>query len=60
MPEPQVEALMLALDHSDTERLLERYALAATDREWLTYLSRLMQWRDATLAQSFFSDRSGR
>ncbi|ABD53465.1 hypothetical protein [Jannaschia sp. CCS1] len=60
MPEPAVETLVLALDHPDTERMMERYALAAQDRDWLTYLSRLMQWREATLAQSFFSDRVGR
>ena len=60
MPERSVETLMLALDHPETERMMERYALAARDQEWLIYLSRLLQWREATLSQSFFSDRKGR
>lgn len=60
MPEPAVEALMLALDHPETGRMMERYALAARDEEWLIYLSRLLQWREATLARSFFSDRKNR
>lgn len=35
MPEPAVEALMLTLDHSKTERMMERYGLAAKDSDWL-------------------------
>lgn len=57
MPERGVEALMLALDDPQTERMMERYALAAKDQAWLTYLSRLMQWREATLSRSSLSDR---
>lgn len=55
MPERAVDTLMLALDHPKTERMMERYAMAAKDEEWLTYLSRLLQWREATLQQSSFS-----
>lgn len=57
MPERAVDTLMLALDHPETERMMERYAMAAKDEGWLTYLSRLLQWREATLQQSFFSTR---
>ncbi len=58
MPVAGREALCAALEDPATERLIERYALAAQDEDWARYLSRLLQWREATLLSTQWSDRA--
>ena len=58
MPVEGREALCAALEDPATERLIERYAFAAQDADWARYLSRLLQWREATLLSTQWSERA--
>lgn len=59
MSEAGIDAVMAGLEHPETERMMERYAFAATDRAWLTYLSRLLKWRGNTVLATLWSERGG-
>ncbi|OAN69110.1 hypothetical protein A8B78_21705 [Jannaschia sp. EhC01] len=50
MEESARHALEDALADPEVEILLDRYAFAAKDREWLGFLSRLVAWRENTVA----------
>ncbi len=56
MPPEGREALLAALEDVDVARLIERYAYAAQDETWARYLSRLLEWREATILSTQWSD----
>lgn len=60
VPEQCIETMLSALEHPETERLFERYAYAAQDDEWLSYMSNLLQWREVTVTMTRFSERTRR
>lgn len=55
MPEAGIDAMCAALEHPETERMIESYAFAAQDPEWLLYLSRLLKWRENTVLATLWS-----
>lgn len=52
MDESDLRLLEDALADPATGRLIERFAFAARDPEWLGYLSRLLAWRDNTVLRN--------
>lgn len=60
MPLDDVARLLAALEAPEVPRLIERYAFQARDQGWLQYLSNLLEWREATILATRFSDRKER
>lgn len=60
MPRADRERLLAALEAPEVPLLIERYAFQARDPQWLQYLSNLLEWREATILATKFSDRKDR
>ena len=61
MPLIDRDRILAALEAPEVEQMMEQYDYAARDEIWLTYLSRLSQWREKTILTTRFSEyRDGR
>ncbi|MEJ6395641.1 hypothetical protein V8J82_20450 [Gymnodinialimonas sp. 2305UL16-5] len=56
MPLADRQHLLAALEAPQTAMLIERFAFAARDRDWLTYLSRLLEWREMSILATRYSE----
>ena len=49
------EHLLTALEEPEVGRLIERFAFNAKDEAWMLYLSRLLEWREASILATRYS-----